>query len=139
MQDQPEKYVGGVAPWCGSILKSWSKDQTTVALSSGEAEYYALARGMQEGIGLVSLAKDMGLTLRLIVKVDSSAARAVANRIGLGRIRHMEVMYFLVQEMVQKRRANVRKVPGLTNPADIATKPKAWNEVAKLLAGLGVR
>ena len=35
---------GGAIVWDGHLLKSWSSSQQTVAMSSGEAELYALTR-----------------------------------------------------------------------------------------------
>ena len=36
---------GGVITWGGGLLKSWSKTQGSIALSSGEAEFYAAVKG----------------------------------------------------------------------------------------------
>ena len=44
----------------GGALKSWSSTQATVAMSSGEAEYYALVKGAAEGLGMQALMKDLG-------------------------------------------------------------------------------
>ena len=70
--------------------------------------------------------------------VDSSAAKSMASRIGLGRVRHMEVKYLWLQEAVNDKRIMVKKILGTRNPADVLTKPKACHEVAELLKGVGV-
>ena len=51
---------GGVALYGGCNVKHWSKTQTTVALSSGEAELHGIAAGMAQGLGLQALARDLG-------------------------------------------------------------------------------
>ena len=84
---------GGVIVLGGSVLKSWSSTQKTVATSSGEAEFYALTKAAAEGLGVQSVAADLGYELSLRVWVDSTAARAVASRTGLGKVRHLEVRY----------------------------------------------
>ena len=51
---------GGVVFWGETCLKSWSKTQGPVALSSAEAECYALVKGLVEGFGLQSLLQELG-------------------------------------------------------------------------------
>jgi hypothetical protein len=82
---------GGVAVISGGAIKHWSSTQGTIALSVGEAEYYAMIKAAAEGLGLVALGMDMGFDFKLRLWVDSNAAKAIASRLGLGRVRHMEV------------------------------------------------
>ena len=72
-------------------MKAWSTTQTVVAMSSGEAEYYAAVKGAAEGLAVQSMLCDMGLRLKVRVHTDSTACRGICNRCGIGRIRHMEV------------------------------------------------
>jgi hypothetical protein len=39
-------------------------------------------------------------------------------------VRHLEVRFLWLQEVVRKGRVTIRKIPGEKNPADILTKPK---------------
>ena len=68
----------------GVAIKHWSRTQKARALSSGEAEYYAVATGSAEGLGAQSLATDLGwdLKCKVVVKTDSSVAKSVAGRRG---------------------------------------------------------
>ena len=70
-----------------------------------------------------SLARDMGLELSLVVVVDSSAAVGMVNRSGVGRVRHLDVKDLWVQERVKRGFFTIVRVPGDSNPADVATKP----------------
>ena len=54
---------GGVVVLGGSVLKSWSSTQQTVATTSGEAEFYALTKAAAEGLGVQSVAADLGYPL----------------------------------------------------------------------------
>ena len=54
---------GGVAMIGGHLLKSYSRQQKTIALSSAEAELYALVAASAEAMGLVAYAKDLGINL----------------------------------------------------------------------------
>ena len=78
--------------------------QGSVALSVGEAEYHALVKGAAEGLGIRALARDRGTELTLRIWVDSTTTDAIASRIGLGSVRHMEVKYLLAQEAHQNKR-----------------------------------
>jgi hypothetical protein len=128
---------GGVIVLGGSVLKSWSSTQKTVATSSGEAEFYALTKAAAEGLGVQSVAADLGWELSLRIWVDSTAARAVASRTGLGKVRHLEVRYLWVQEALKGGRLQIKKVPGVDNPADVATKGLGEADATRLLGSVG--
>merc|ERR1711966_544547 len=68
---------GGVIRLGEHCIKMWSSIQKGVALSSGEAEYYALVKGGSIGIGICSMLNDFGVTIdsRLFLSTDSSAAK----------------------------------------------------------------
>ena len=104
------------------IVKHGSNLQSTVALSSGESEYYALVKASKEGLGFQSLLLDWGLSLPLEVSSDSSAARGHVQRRGLGKMRHIQTRYLWVQERVGEGHIKVTSVPGAKNIADILTK-----------------
>ena len=76
--------TGGCAMVGSHLIKAWSSTQASVALSSGEAEYYGLVRGVGVGLGIKSLYRDIGLELKIRAWTDSSAAMGVAKRQGLG-------------------------------------------------------
>ena len=59
-----------------------------MAQSSGEAEYYALVRAASEAMGMQSLRRDMGWDAKIRLLLDFSAAKSVASRTGLGKLRH---------------------------------------------------
>ena len=44
----------------GGVMKSWSSTQGSIAMSSGEAEYYACTKVAVEALGFKSLAADLG-------------------------------------------------------------------------------
>ena len=116
-------------------IKSWSSTQTSIALSSGEAEFNGVVRGSGVGLGFQSLLKDFGLEVPLRVWTDSSAAIGICNRQGLGGVRHLDTHTLWVQQAVRCRRIDLRKVDGEVNPADIFTKHSLTRErLMKLVA-----
>ena len=56
---------GGCASRGGHLLKHWAVTQKTITLSSGEAELGGVVKAAAEGIGLQSLAQDLGLDFSL--------------------------------------------------------------------------
>ena len=104
------------------MIKSWSTTQATVALSSGEAELYALAKGASQSLGLVALAGDMGVDMDARVHIDSSAALGITSRKGLGKLRHVRVQTLWVQDKLKEKELLLAKVLGEENVADLFTK-----------------
>ena len=103
-------------------IKHWSKTQTTVCLSSGEAELRGISDGLAQALGIQSIAKDLGLTWTIKMFSDATAAIGIARRRGMGRIRHLDVTDLWVQEKFTSKAASIDKVLGTENPADILTK-----------------
>ena len=122
------------------LIKSWSINQSVIALSSGEAEYYGLVKAMSVAMGIVSLCEDLGVTFGkpIEVKTDASAAIGIASRIGLGKIRHIEVSQLWLQEKVRTGKVIITKVDTNCNLADALTKGVDASIIAKHLSGVGV-
>ena len=121
----------------GVGVKHWSRTQKAWALSSGEAEYYAMVTGGAEGLGMQSLAEDLGWKVQVRIWTDSSAAKAVANRRGLGKLRHVERKWLWMQDVVKEGRIQPNTSKGNENIADHLTKPKSLAEVVALLERVG--
>ena len=105
----------------GNLLKSWSTTQATIALSSAEAELYALVKGAAQGLGMVSMAEDLGYEMGVMVHTDSSAAVGITARKGLGKLRHIQTQFLWVQDKVRSGNLVVQKVAGEENVADALT------------------
>ncbi len=103
-------------------IKSWSSTQSSIALSSGEAEFNGVVRGSGIGLGYQSLLRDLGHDLPVRVWTDSSAAIGICSRQGLGKLRHLDTHTLWVQQSVRCKRIDLRKIDRDTNPADIFTK-----------------
>ena len=121
----------------GVGVKHWSSTQKARALSSGEAEYYATVTGCAEGLGMQSLVEDLGWTAEIWLWTDSSAAKAIGNRRGLGKLRHVELKWRWVQDIVKEGRVKLKTVKGNEHVADHLTKPKSKTEVEELLRKVG--
>ena len=128
---------GGVVIIDGVALKHWSSTQSSVALSSGEAEYTALVKAATEGIGIQALAADMGWAFKLEVLVDSSTAKSIASRSGIGKVRHLNVKTLWVQEAVKGSKFRIVKVRGDRNLADLLTKSQGMKDFGYALADMG--
>ena len=113
---------GGVAMLGNHMVKSWCSTQAIVALSSGEAEYYGIVKGASIGIGIRSMLGDFGIDVAIKVNTDASAAKGMANRKGLGKVRHIAVNQLWIQDRVARGDLSISKVNGKENLADVLTK-----------------
>ena len=73
-----------------------------VALSSGEAEFYGVVKGMCEALGIKGIAKDMGLDFSITLSTDSSAAKGIATRKGLEKVKHLETRTLWAQDKIDE-------------------------------------
>jgi hypothetical protein len=66
---------------------------------------------------------ELGLTrIALTIGSDSSGARGVGHRQGVGKIRHLELRYLWIQDKIRKKQLTTFKMLGTENPADLGTK-----------------
>ena len=52
---------GGLIVYGSHVLKHWSTTQSTVSLSSAEAELSGICKGAAQGLGLQALSADLGI------------------------------------------------------------------------------
>ena len=104
------------------LIRHSSTLQTSIGLSSAEAEYYALTKGAAYSLGIQSLFRDWNLELPIELYCDSSSARAFAKRRGLGKNRHIDTRYLWLQERIALKHMKLFSVPTVDNPADLFTK-----------------
>ena len=95
------------------LVKHWSTTQSTVALSSGEAELTGIVKGAAQGLGLQSLAADLGMVRSVHVSTDAAAAVGICRRRGLGKVRHLAVADLWVQDRLKKEDFFLHRVPGV--------------------------
>jgi hypothetical protein len=104
------------------VVKSGSSIQSTIALNSGESEYYALVKGAAYGLSVQALLNDWGIEVSLNIESDSSAARSFSSRRGLGKQRHVQTRFLWIQERVALKHFKVSVVKTKDNVADVLTK-----------------
>jgi len=104
------------------LVKAWSLNQSVIALSSGEAEYYALVKGACEMLGMQSMLRDMGESVGIGMKTDSAAAVGMCSRRGLGKVRHLDTQLLWLQAKIESKAISLSRVPGYTNLSDVLTK-----------------
>ena len=85
-------------------LKTWAKTQALVAKSSAESELYALVRASCEALGAHTLFAELGEDVKVRVHVDATAAKAIAERSGLDKLRHTDVNILWIQEQEARDR-----------------------------------
>ena len=120
------------------LVKHWLKTQTTISLSSGEAELHGIAMGCAQALGLQSLLRDLGWEMKIRVLSDATAAIGIARRKGLGKIRHLDCTDLWVQDKVRSKAIELAKVLGTENVADVLTKYVDKTTLDKALLKMGL-
>ena len=81
-----------------------------------------LLKGTSQALGLGSMGEAFGDHLHIGLRSDASAAIAISQRIGFGKLRHIQTQFLWLQERVSRKDLALEKVVGATNPADMITK-----------------
>ena len=84
------------------------------------------------------MAADFGGELQAGLWSDASAAIAISQRSGLGKLRHIQTQYLWIQERVSAKDFSLTKVVGTANPADMLTKYLARADLEKHLEFSGL-
>ena len=76
----------------------------------------AMSSAAMEGMALQQLMKELGHEVSLTIRTDNQAARSALEARGQGKMRHIDIKHFVVQQLM------LDKCRGFHNPADILTK-----------------
>ena len=124
---ETRKSTSGYVFTLGGAAISWtSKKQSTVALSSTEAEYMALCAAIQEAVYLRLLLSDLGYTQNepTLIYQDNQGSIAMAkNAIISRRTKHVDIKYHYVREMIEAGQIRLEYIPTDKMVADCLTKP----------------
>jgi len=119
--DKMRSLTGYVFTFGGCAISWKSTLQSTVALSSTEAEYMAIT----EAIWLKAfLGEIASLGDPIMVFCDSQSVVHLTNdRIFHERTKHIDIRYHFVRDVIYEGNVLVKKMNSEENPADMLTKP----------------
>ena len=124
--------------WGRHLISHWSRTQACIALSSGEAELNALLKAACEGFNVQYLVQELGEEVMLHLRGDSSAAYGTLQRLGSGKVKHLQTRQLWLQERVFTGAVSVEKVDRKYNWADLLT--HGWVQAdERHFAAMGIR
>ena len=141
-RDTRRSTSGGMIYFEGAVLPFWSRTQTTIALSSCEAELYAINMATIEALNVKSTIEELikNCKTNITIYTDSSSAKSITSRRGVTRkTKHIELRQLFVQDLVATGTLQVTKVGTLSNPADIFTKFVSSDTIQRQLHAVGLR
>ena len=125
--DNNRRSISGYCFLLGEGAVSWSsKKQTSVALSSTEAEYMALTQATKEAMWLKRFLGELNLHKgeALTIKVDNQSCIALAKNPEFhARTKHIDIQCHFIREKVEEGEVTLEYCPTRLMVADILTKP----------------
>lgn len=124
-----------------AVKRIMSKRQSTVAVSTAEAEYVSLAEAVKEAMWLQQLADelDKNSVKSITINCDSQSAINLSESDGFNRrTKHIDVRHHFIREKIQSGIVKVNFVPGTEMTADYLTKavPKEKHQFCVQQSGL---
>ena len=159
VKDSPKAIIGySDADWAGDVQDrrsssgnvfllgggaiTWSsRKQSSVALSTVEAEYMALSVATQEAVWLRQLQEELDVTEAgptLIYEDNQVAISMAKNPVFHKRTKHVQIRYHFVREAVEQGTITLEYCRTDNMLADSFTKALARDQFEKLRAGIGL-
>ena len=121
----------------GCLIHSHSRSQTSVSLSSMEAEILAATSLLTEAIYVKQvLGSQRCVEMRL--RLDSTSAQAFFTRLGPGRAKHLSTRLLWTQQAMRRQWFAVDRISTKENPADLNTKALSRERRAFLMKRIGL-
>jgi hypothetical protein len=128
-------FNGGCFAWS-------SRKQTSVSLSTAEAEYISAVHAAKSAAWLRTLLRELQLINDhpIDLRIDNQSAIALIDLDGSvnERSKHIEVRYHWIRDAVRKCIISPSHVPSELNISDILTKPLDRNTHTRLTSLLGL-
>lgn len=141
-QDDGRSTTGHIF-YFGSSPISWcSQKQSTVALSSCEAEFMAATEAARQAIWLQDILSEITgwKTEKVLIKIDNKSAIALTkNPVFHGKSKHIHKRYHFIRECIENKIVEVEHVPGEEQKADILTKALARVKFGEMRSLIGVQ
>jgi hypothetical protein len=133
--------TGVVCIYGGGSISWLSQRQTSVAISSTEAEVVAASEGAREMVWLKRLFNEIvGIREVPTLQIDNEAATRLAENPELHRrTKHIAIRHFYVRECVTESEIKVKRVDTEAQIADILTKPLPGPRHRVLCKEMGLR
>ena len=121
------KSTGGYVYTLAGAAIAWrSKKQTTVALSSTEAEYVAAALAAKEGVWINSILEELKLfdIPAITLFCDNQSCIKLANNPKMSdNIRHVDFKHHFLRDLIETKKVDLKYTPSIHMWADFLTKP----------------
>lgn len=134
--------TSGYFIFVGGKLVSWkSKKQPVVALSSAEAEYRGIAKGLKEILFVKRLLAEIGFPMSSEIPLfcDNKASISISqNPVQHDRTKHIEIDRHFVRENLDKHLISLPFVKSEDQLADILTKAVCGRAFRDALGKLGI-
>ena len=97
-----------------------------------------MVKASSQSMGMKSMMTDFGIKTKIKVITDTTAAKGIEMRSGLGQVRHIETNQLWVQEEVSMKEIVIEKVGGKQNIADALTKPVDQKDLEIHVTGINL-
>ena len=117
-----------------------SRAQKSIALSSTEAEYMSLSDASRQLVWIRSLFNELGINLSPIPLCGDNQGSIflASNPVQEKRIKHIDLRYHYIREVIQEKKIELFFLEGSENPADLFTKNLGRIKFAKFREQLGL-
>eukprot|EP00253_Pinus_taeda_P020136 PITA_20136 len=136
------KSTSGGAFFMGPILVSWfSKKQSSIALSTAEAEYLPAASCCTQLLWMMQTLQDLQITCTPPISIfcDNTSEISISkNPIMHSKTKHIPIKYHFLREQVLEQKVKLEYVPSKEQVADILTKTFPRETFEYLRQKLGV-
>ena len=132
--ESSRSHTGWMITWGPNPIAWRSSRQSTIALSTAEAELSAILEGAIALLGIESLLVDLAEEIEdKKVGSDSVSALTISAGNGSWRTRHLRLKSAWLQEMIAGGAMEGYHVPGLVQPAGLLAKALAGQRIRELL------
>ena len=122
---------------------SWtSHKQTSVALSTMEAEYMSLSDASREAIARIHLYSDLDVSTvspPLLYSDSTSALSLTDESAPYQRSKHIDTRYHYIRDILENGEIQVDYVSSAENPADVFTKALGAESHHRCVIGMGLK
>jgi hypothetical protein len=134
-------FTGYVFKFANSAVSWESQKQSTIALSSKEAEYMVLGEACKEAIYLKRVMSEvLGNVGPITILNDSQSAQSIAtNPVHHRRTKHIHVRFHAIREMAEERKVKLVYIATAKMVADALTKALPGPKHKFCVTGLGLK